>query len=68
MKNLFIIGLLLCNYLLHTQTLSPLQKTRIDSAQKVMEKLFKGNWKKGSIPELWDGKSAERIIQIIVNL
>ena len=39
MKNLFIIGLLLCNYLLHTQTLSPLQKTRIDSAQKVMEKL-----------------------------
>lgn len=36
--------------------------------QKVMEKLFKGNWKKGSIPERWDGKAAERIIQIIINL
>lgn len=25
-------------------------------------KLFSGNWKKGSIPELWDGKTAERIV------
>lgn len=31
----------------------------------VFEKLFSGNWKKGSIPELWDGKAAERIIEII---
>jgi UDP-N-acetylglucosamine 2-epimerase (non-hydrolysing) len=27
-----------------------------------MEKLFLGKWKKGSIPPLWDGKAAERII------
>lgn len=27
-----------------------------------LEKLFGGNWKKGTIPELWDGKSAERIV------
>lgn len=27
-----------------------------------MDCLFAGNWKKGSIPEKWDGKSAERII------
>jgi len=27
-----------------------------------LEKLFGGNWKKGTIPELWDGKSAERIM------
>ena len=36
-----------------------------------MEKLFSGNWKKGSIPELWDGKTSERIVnhllQILVN-
>jgi UDP-N-acetylglucosamine 2-epimerase (non-hydrolysing) len=28
-----------------------------------MEKLFSGKWKKGSIPELWDGKAAERIVE-----
>jgi len=27
-----------------------------------LEKLFAGQWKKGEIPELWDGKSAERIV------
>jgi UDP-N-acetylglucosamine 2-epimerase (non-hydrolysing) len=33
-----------------------------------MEKLFIGNWKKGGIPELWDGKAAERIVQHIIEL
>ncbi|QNF32322.1 UDP-N-acetylglucosamine 2-epimerase (non-hydrolyzing) [Adhaeribacter swui] len=33
-----------------------------------MESLFKGEWKKGSIPELWDGKSAERIVSHLVHL
>lgn len=27
-----------------------------------LEKLFSGNWKKGGIPELWDGNAAERIV------
>lgn len=27
-----------------------------------LDKLFAGQWKKGNIPERWDGKSAERII------
>ncbi|HMQ06358.1 MAG TPA: UDP-N-acetylglucosamine 2-epimerase (non-hydrolyzing) [Saprospiraceae bacterium] len=27
-----------------------------------------GNWKKGSIPPLWDGKTSERIVQILCNL
>ena len=30
-----------------------------------MELLFSGNWKKGSIPELWDGNTASRIVQIL---
>ncbi len=30
-----------------------------------LDKLFSGNWKKGEIPELWDGKAAERIIEIL---
>ena len=33
-----------------------------------MKTLFAGEWKKGSIPELWDGKTALRIINIIQNL
>ncbi len=31
-----------------------------------MEKLFKGNWKLGKTPYLWDGKTAERIVDIIL--
>ena len=30
-----------------------------------LDKLFAGEWKKGAIPELWDGKTAERIIAIL---
>jgi UDP-N-acetylglucosamine 2-epimerase (non-hydrolysing) len=33
-----------------------------------MELLFNGNWKKGSIPALWDGKTADRIVDILINL
>lgn len=33
-----------------------------------LEILFSGNWKKGSIPELWDGKSSERIVDVLINL
>lgn len=33
-----------------------------------LNKLFSGDWKKGSIPDLWDGRSAERIIDIILEL
>jgi UDP-N-acetylglucosamine 2-epimerase (non-hydrolysing) len=31
-----------------------------------LEKLFAGQWKKGAIPELWDGKSAERIVELLL--
>jgi UDP-N-acetylglucosamine 2-epimerase (non-hydrolysing) len=33
-----------------------------------MDKLFAGEWKRGSIPPKWDGKTAERIINIIKEL
>lgn len=33
-----------------------------------MEKLFSGAWKKGGIPDLWDGKAAERIISKLISL
>ena len=33
-----------------------------------LDKLFAGEWKKGAIPELWDGHAAERIIAILADL
>ncbi len=33
-----------------------------------MEKLFSGSWKRGKIPYLWDGKTAERIVDTILSL
>jgi UDP-N-acetylglucosamine 2-epimerase (non-hydrolysing) len=30
-----------------------------------MQRLFAGNWKTGSIPHLWDGRTAERIVKTI---
>lgn len=36
--------------------------------QPAMEKLFSGNWKIGSIPEKWDGKTAERIVEHLLQL
>lgn len=33
-----------------------------------MERLFAGQWKKGNIPELWDGKTAERIVGILTKM
>ena len=33
-----------------------------------LDKLFSGQWKKGEIPELWDGHTAERIIRILATL
>jgi len=36
-----------------------------DNLKPILEKLLSGNWKKGAIPEKWDGKTAERIIAIL---
>lgn len=33
-----------------------------------LDKLFAGQWKKGAIPEKWDGKAAERIVSVLVRL
>lgn len=42
--------------------------TNPENIKPALEKLFSGNWKKGSIPHLWDGKSAERIVNILLKL
>ena len=31
-------------------------------------RLSRNEWKKGSIPELWDGKTSERIVEVLLDL
>jgi UDP-N-acetylglucosamine 2-epimerase (non-hydrolysing) len=38
-----------------------------EAIKEGFDKIFTGKWKKGSIPEKWDGKTAERIIDVIIN-
>ena len=33
-----------------------------------MKTLFAGQWKKGGVPELWDGKTAKRIVSKLIEL
>ena len=36
-----------------------------DKILSAVSDILKGNWKKGRIPDLWDGKASERIVEII---
>jgi UDP-N-acetylglucosamine 2-epimerase (non-hydrolysing) len=38
------------------------------SIKPVLDNLFSGKWKKGGIPELWDGHSSDRIVELLVKL
>lgn len=38
------------------------------SVAPAMKKLFDGDWKRGNIPPLWDGKCAERIVAKLLSL
>ena len=38
------------------------------AVKPALDKLYAGEWKKGDIPELWDGHAAERIVEILANL
>jgi UDP-N-acetylglucosamine 2-epimerase (non-hydrolysing) len=40
--------------------------TNPEAIEPVLLKLFANKWKKGNIPDLWDGHAAERIIDILV--
>ena len=39
--------------------------TNPDNIKPALDKLFAGEWQKGDIPELWDGHSAERIVEVV---
>ena len=42
--------------------------TKPDNIKPALDKLFAGQWKKGGIPALWDGHTAERIVDILCTL
>ncbi|WP_154858783.1 non-hydrolyzing UDP-N-acetylglucosamine 2-epimerase [Cyclobacterium xiamenense] len=49
-----------------TQGTNELLGTDPKAIPPAMEKLFSGNWKVGQIPEMWDGKTASRIVAILL--
>ena len=42
--------------------------TKPEAIKPALDMLFAGQWKKGDIPELWDGHAAERIVEILEGL
>lgn len=42
--------------------------TKPEAIKPALDKLFAGEWKKGAIPALWDGHTAERIIAILAGI
>jgi UDP-N-acetylglucosamine 2-epimerase (non-hydrolysing) len=36
--------------------------------QPALDRLFAGEWKHGSIPPLWDGRTGERIVELLERL
>ena len=38
------------------------------AVKPALDRLYAGEWKKGAIPELWDGHAAGRIVEILANL
>ena len=57
------------DYVEHPETINQGTNVMVGLDMKVLaealDNLKKGNWKTGSLPERWDGRTAERIIQIL---
>ncbi len=51
-----------------SQGTNELLGTKPEAIAPAMDKLFNGDWKKGSIPHLWDGNTAERIVKELLAL
>lgn len=42
--------------------------TNPDNVKPALDELFSGQWKQGKVPQFWDGKAAERIVEILLTL
>lgn len=42
--------------------------TNPDAIKPALQKLFAGEWKKGGVPEMWDGKTSPRIVQHLCDI
>lgn len=51
-----------------TEGTNELLGTNPKAIPAAFDRLLSGNWKKGGIPELWDGKTAERIVDHLLDL
>lgn len=51
-----------------TEGTNELLGTNPAALQPALKKLFSGNWRKGGIPALWDGKTGERIVQALLHI
>lgn len=39
----------------------------VDLLKQMLTDILRGNWKKCALPDRWDGRTAERIVQILIN-
>ena len=39
----------------------------VDLLKQMLTDILQGNWKKCALPDRWDGRTAERIVQILIN-
>lgn len=49
-----------------TQGTNHLAGTRLKDTEDLVDRILKGFVRKGTIPELWDGKAADRIVKIVI--
>jgi UDP-N-acetylglucosamine 2-epimerase (non-hydrolysing) len=40
--------------------------SRADKLAEPINRIMTGQWKKGRIPDMWDGNTAERIVDVIL--
>lgn len=51
-----------------TITLGTNELIKRDMITEAIQKIMAGSWKKGTIPQLWDGSTGERIVDVLLTL
>lgn len=51
-----------------TQGTNELIGDNIEKLQVYLKKILDNNWKKGTVPELWDGNTSERIVNVLYSI